>query len=169
MLKEYLKEKIPIEKVRENKSLRILGNLINDPNLWHLNRRSVASAFFIGIFCAFIPVPFQMVIAAALAIPVRANLPLSVGLVWITNPLTMPPIFLFTYYVGRYLLNLPLDNLSFEWSSQWFLTNLWPFLLGCFVVGALIATVSYFVIHIVWRWQIRRNWRIRRTHRVSKL
>ena len=81
------------ERIRGDKSLRFLGKLIHEPNLWHLNRRSVARAMAVGLFAAFIPLPMQMLLAASLAIPVRGNLPISIGLVWLTNPITMPPVF----------------------------------------------------------------------------
>jgi uncharacterized protein (DUF2062 family) len=52
----------------------------------------------VGLFCAFIPVPFQMLLAAPSAIIFSANLPVSIALVWITNPITMPPIFFFLIF-----------------------------------------------------------------------
>jgi uncharacterized protein (DUF2062 family) len=79
--------------IKGHKNLSFLGEKLHDPNLWHLNRRSVSAAFAIGLFAAWIPTPGQMVIAAIIALYFRANLPISVALVWITNPLTMPPMF----------------------------------------------------------------------------
>ena len=56
------------ERLREIRSLGGMGQLFTDPNLWHLNRRSLSGAAFIGIFCAFMPIPLQMVVAAILAL-----------------------------------------------------------------------------------------------------
>lgn len=67
-----------------------MAPLIADPGLWQLTRRSVANAFSVGLFCAMLPIPCQMVAAALGARLTRCNLALAVGLVWITNPLTMP-------------------------------------------------------------------------------
>ena len=100
--------------IREHKSLRFLGTLLHDPNLWHLNRHSVARAMAVGIFAAFIPMPFQMLLAAFLAINVRSNMPISVGLVWLTNPITMPPVFYCTYQLGAWLMNVPARTLPDE-------------------------------------------------------
>ena len=45
-------------------SLRWINIISHDPNLLHLNRHSVSLAVFIGIFCAFVPLPGQTIIAA---------------------------------------------------------------------------------------------------------
>ena len=108
MPKKFIKRHAPDkEAIRDHKYMRIFGKLLYDPNLWHLNRRSVSGAFAVGLFWAFIPIPFQMVTAAATAIPARVNLPISVALVWITNPITMPPMFYSTYRVGTWILDEP--------------------------------------------------------------
>lgn len=60
-----------------------------------------------------------MLLAAAVAIPLRVNLPLSVALVWLTNPLTMPPIFYGTYLVGVAVLGHEKQEFAFEPTWQW--------------------------------------------------
>ena len=81
-----------------------------------MNRRSVSVACAIGLFCAFIPIPFQMILAAGLAIIVRCNLPIAVALVWITNPITMPPLFFLAYKMGAFLTDVHLGPFEFELS-----------------------------------------------------
>ena len=107
------------DRIKDNKSLRFLGSLIHDPNLWHLNRHSVSRAMAIGLFWAMIPMPLQMLAAAASAITGRANLPISIGLVWLTNPITMPPVFYCSYKFGAWLMNTPTlqmpDHITISW------------------------------------------------------
>ena len=107
--------------IREHKSLRFLGTLLHDPNLWHLNRHSVARAMAVGLFAAFLPIPLQMLLAAILAIIVRGNMPIAVSLVWLTNPITMPAVFFCTYQTGAWLMDVPArhlpDELTWEWIS----------------------------------------------------
>ena len=50
--------------IKQHKNLQFLGDKLHDPNLWHLNRRSASMAFVVGLFCAWIPTPGQMAIAA---------------------------------------------------------------------------------------------------------
>ena len=65
MPKDFIKKYMPDpNSIKNNKSLRFLGPLIHDPNLWHLNRHSVSKAFALGLFWGCIPMPFQMVAAA---------------------------------------------------------------------------------------------------------
>ena len=155
--------------IKTNKHLQIFGDLLHNPNLWHLNRRSVAKAFAVGLFFAFIPVPFQMVLAAGLAIMVHANLPISVALVWITNPLTMPAIFYFCYIVGAWILEEPEQEFAFEASWQWFIESLSTigpaFILGCGVSATLFAILGYLSIHGLWRHSVAKEWKKRKAQR----
>ena len=58
MPKKTIKRMMPDHQtIKENKYLKIFGNLLHNANLWHLNRHSVAKAFAVGLFFAFIPVP----------------------------------------------------------------------------------------------------------------
>ena len=63
--------------------------------------QAIALGAAIGVFVAFTPsIGFQTVIALILATLLNANRPAAMALVWITNPLTIPPCFLLTYCVG---------------------------------------------------------------------
>src|SRR5581483_7379055 len=64
------------ESIGRNRLLRLFGNTLHHPGLWHLNRRSVAGAVSVGLFAGLIPGPFQMIGAALLAVVLRVNLPL---------------------------------------------------------------------------------------------
>ncbi len=123
----------------------------------------------VGLFSAFVPIPLQMLLAATLAIPVRANLPISVGLVWLTNPITMPPVFYCTYKLGAWILQVPPRSLPETMSLDWVteqLSSLWqPLLLGSLVSGVVLAILAYFGTMIYWRWWIRHNWRKRQERR----
>ncbi|WP_022944517.1 DUF2062 domain-containing protein [Pseudoalteromonas ruthenica] len=154
-------------KIKQQKSLRIFGRFLHDANLWHLNRRSARGAFSVGLFFAFIPVPFQMILAAAVAIPLRVNLPLSIALVWITNPLTMPPIFYFSYLVGTWILGHQEQAFYFEASWQWLsdsLTTIGPaFLVGSLVCGTVAALISFIVVDFLWCRGVKKAWQARNT------
>ncbi|MBI3900208.1 MAG: DUF2062 domain-containing protein [Gammaproteobacteria bacterium] len=166
LIRRYLPD---IDRVRNHKHLQFFGRLLHDPNLWHLNRHSVASAFAIGLFWAFIPMPLQSVPAAAFAILFRANLAIAVALVWITNPLTLAPVFYFCYTLGAYLLNTPHQDIAisptWEWLSGEFLRVWQPFVLGSVVVSSSLAVLGYYGIHWLWRWQVGRDWDRRRSQR----
>ena len=157
--------------LKDNKLLQIFGKHILAPNLWHLNKRSVSGAFSVGLFCAFIPVPFQMILAAAAALIGKVNLPVSAALVWITNPFTMPPIFYFCYKVGTWVLDTPITDIEFTLSIDWLqneLAVIWqPFLLGCFITAVVAAIAGNIVVRIIWRYLVLQNWRKRKDNRLT--
>lgn len=166
MPKKLIKKYMPDHhKIKEHKHLKIFGKLLHDGNLWHFNRRSVSGAFAVGLFCAFIPLPFQMVFAAAMAIMARVNLPISVSLVWLTNPLTMPPIFYSAYKIGAFVLGQKAISSDYHMTTAWFSEQLhviWqPFLLGCLISGIISAFLAYAIIRLLWRLHIVRHMKAR--------
>jgi uncharacterized protein (DUF2062 family) len=173
MPRQFLKRYSPSPKtIRENKALSFLGEDIHRPNLWHMNRTSVSKAFAIGLFCAWLPIPLQTVIAALLAIYYRAHLPLSVVLVFITNPLTIPPMFYFAYKLGSVMLGMQLESVAMDLSWTWLTSTLgqiWqPLLFGCLLLGILSSAIGYFAINTLWRKNIRARWKLRRQKREAK-
>jgi uncharacterized protein (DUF2062 family) len=166
LIKQYMPDD---ETIRNHQHLKMFGELLHDPNLWHLNRRSVSGAFAIGLFWTFIPIPFQMVFAAATAIFARANLPISVALVWISNPITIPPIFYATYLVGTWILNEPAQEIEFELSWEWMsssLGSIWePLFLGSLFVAIVASILGYLTMRGMWRWHLITRLRERRQKR----
>jgi uncharacterized protein (DUF2062 family) len=170
MPKNRIKKLLPHpSKITKSGSLTVFGDVIHDPNLWHINRQSVSRAFFIGIFCAFLPFPGQTVIAVLLAMLVHANLPISVILIWVSNPITIPPMFYSTYKLGTWLLQIPETSFTIELSWQW-LTNefalIWqPLLLGSMVCGVLFGAIGYYCMLGFWRWSVIKRWEERKKQR----
>lgn len=121
---------------------------------WAGDRMSFARAGFIGSFSMMLPIPFQMVLGSILAYYLRANIPLATALAWVTNPLTMWPIWYGGYVFGTWLLGTP--DISFMsgqiplGSQQWFdeiFPHIWqPFFLGNIILGIIIGTIMYVTI-----------------------
>ncbi len=154
------------EKIKAIKSLEFLGDKLHRPNLWHLNRRSVSMAFAIGFWAMYTPpLPWQMVIAGVLAVWFNANLPISVALVWITNPVTWIPLYYAAYKVGAFALGQ--GSFQFEQFSQLFsIEKVWelgaPLLLGCFILMNTGAALGYFGIQFLWRRSVQHRLTLRK-------
>ncbi len=159
-LRKYLPTR---EQLRETKSLRFLGEMIFEPNLWHFNRHSVSNAALIGLFCCFLPIPFQMIPCVLLCVLARCNVPLAIALVWTSNPVTMPPMMYFAYKVGAALLGQSSQIVSIDLSLEWLSAQLavvWqPLLLGSLVCGIASGIVGFIVVRLYWRWRVSRHWK----------
>ncbi len=164
-VKKWLKQIAPDRQaIHENRYLCIFGSLLQDPNLWHINRRSAAGAFAVGLFVMYLPPVGQMLIAAAIAIALRVNLPISVALVWLSNPVTIPPMFYFAYVVGSWILGIPAHGFDMEFwmeSRNW-LGILAPLMLGSLVCGTLCSATGYLAVQGIWRWNLIRQIKRRR-------
>ncbi len=173
MPRKFLKRYSPSAKsIRENRALRMLGEDLHKPSLWLLNRNSVARAFAIGLFCTWIPFPLQTVLAALLAIYYRAHLPLSVALVFITNPITITPMFYFAYKLGSVMLGMELQVVNVDLSWHLFssiIGQIWqPLLFGCLILAIVSSAVGYFTINTLWRKGVKNRWKERSHRRIKK-
>jgi uncharacterized protein (DUF2062 family) len=170
MPKKFINKFLPDHKtIREQKFLKLFGSMFQDPNLWHLNRHSASGAFGIGLFFAFWPVPFQMWLSAFAAIPLRVNLPLSIATVWLTNPLTMPPIFYGAYKVGAWVLGTDVREFEFQLSWEWLMGSVKTigpaFLLGCMICSVVFGSLGYATMSFLWRRSVIKSWQARRAKR----
>lgn len=130
-------------------------HLSHDQRIWGISRRAVVPAFALGLFVSWLPFPSHMLAAALTALAFRINIPVATAVVWVSNPLTMAPMYYFAYQVGLTVLGTPARDFSFEISLDW-LTNtfvtIWqPLLLGCLILGAATAVIGYVVLDVVWR------------------
>ena len=166
-LRGFFKRVLPEHhKFQQHEQLGFLGDILHDPNIFHLNRHSAAGGVAIGLFLAFLPSPGQMLLAALLAIYFRVNLPLAVVFVWLSNPITIPPLFYLSYKTGALMLQEPAKELIFQLSFEWFseiIVDIWDeLLLGSLTLGGLAALTGYFTVRLVWRMAIVRKWEERK-------
>jgi uncharacterized protein (DUF2062 family) len=187
MPKQLLNRFLPTpEAVAKMPGIKYLGSHILAPQLWYINRRSISSAVFWGLLCAFFPVPMQMLVAAGVAIILGVNLPICVMMVWISNPLTIPPILVSAYWLGAHLLGEPMLSGQhilqlFSQLINWIIGNgqnpfqqemhslLWPLIVGLLIEALLVSTIASISVRIIWRHYVIKKWRQRCQHHSKKL
>lgn len=117
-------------------------------------------AFAVGLTLMWLPLPLQTFLAALTALQVRANVPLSAALVWITNPITIPPMYFAAYQLGLLILGQSAPEMdTWHWDNlDEILRTLWkPLFLGCGVMAAISAVVGYFAVNALWRFSVLRK------------
>ncbi len=174
MPRKHFRKYLPSHaRIREHPHLGRLGTLLDHPNLWHLNRRSVAGGVAVGMFAGLIPGPVQMVSAALLAIPLRVNLPVAMATTWYTNPLTIGPLYVIAYAIGSLFVDgggsfasAPDFDLSHFGKyalavARWTLGLGKPLGIGLAILALLLALVGWFAVWYGWRWYVVAAWRRR--------
>ena len=166
-LRSFLKRFAPKrQQIEKHRHLQVLGYILHEPNIFHLTRRSAAGGVAVGLFLAFIPLPGQMLLAVLLSLLFRVNMPLAIACVWLSNPVTIAPLFFLAHKTGGWLLNAPVKQVQFEPSMGWLaetLAEIWqPLLLGSLTLGTLAALAGYTLIRLLWRLSIVRQWEERK-------
>lgn len=180
MPRKYFRKYLPdAASVRANRWVAKFGTLLHHPNLWHLNRDSVAGAVAIGLFAGLVPGPLQMLTAALLAIPLRRNLPVALLVTFYTNPFTIVPLYVLAYAYGTLLLagnhgEAQLVPFEMDWSDwlgslrgsfEWMLSLGRPLALGLVALALTLAALGYAAVQVAWRAYVVLAWRARARRR----
>ena len=165
------------EELEQYRLLRPVAHLLLQPALWRFTRRSVPRAVGLGLLVGiFVMIPVvQPLTAAMLAIPLRANVPLTAGTTLLSNPVTTPLIAIASLWVGSRLFGLHADPGSVmemlrqdtpiaEW-WRWLLSDAAPALLaGLSVISIAAGLIGWALSGLLWRLWIARKWRSRGHH-----
>ena len=106
MLREWFQKKVPnqtqvIDGLRARMGNHVIvEKMLNEPELWQLERRTVAGGVAVGLFVSWLPMPLQTVLAVCLSALMRVHVPVSMAMVWFTNPLTIVPALYAAWFVG---------------------------------------------------------------------
>jgi len=134
-------------------------HLLHDDLLSVIRRKTVVPAVALGTFIAFLPIPGHVLVAALASVWLRCNIPVAALTTFIVNPITIGPLYLFTYLVGATLLGheaVPFNIvLSIDWLRTTFVSIWQPLLLGCVLVGSIASLISYALLDVVWRLSLR--------------
>jgi uncharacterized protein (DUF2062 family) len=180
MPRKYFRKYLPTHaSIHEHRWLGRFGRFLEHPNLWHLNRHSVAGGVALGMFAGLVPGPLQMLTALLLAIPLHVNLPVALLTTLYTNPLTIVPLYVLAYEYGRLLIGgsheaAAVKTFEMDWLHlfdsmralfDWMLSLGKPLAVGLLALALTLAAIGYFAVKLAWRLQVTLAWRARRIRR----
>jgi len=146
------------EDMAENRFLQPISHRFLSPELWRFTRRSVPRGVALGLFAAFIVPLGQIFLAAFLALPARANVPLAAIVTFVTNPFTLPFWLVFANRTGSFLLDIDraVGGSAGDFAQDQGALARWLEVGGVtafgFVVLALVsAAVGYLIASFVWQ------------------
>ena len=132
--------------------------------LWRFTRRSVPRGVALGLLVGIL-LPFaQIVFAAILSLPSRANVPIAAMTTFVTNPFTTPFIWAASYQLGSGLLHIDNETggaidrlfaLTDIWSAiEWLTAEGKSLAFGLVIVATVSASLGYLLAGFGWRWWI---------------
>lgn len=161
-LHERMGIKLPSrDEMGKNRFIKPFAARVLRPDLWRFTRRSVPRGIALGMLAGFwVPVG-QVFVAAFLALPVRANVPIAAVTTFITNPLTYPFWVVIANKLGRFILRLDALTVGAPLNTQvesefgmwlsWFLREAGVTAFGMVVLGILFASAGYLLAGFAWR------------------
>ncbi|MGZ2411409.1 uncharacterized protein ACUXST_000806 [Sphingomonas sp. F9_3S_D5_B_2] len=175
----WVRRHIPTrDSIHRYRLLRPFAKQLSQPALWRMTHRSVPRAVALGLGVGVI-IPFMhTIIAAVLAIPLRANVAIAAAFTLVVNPITIPAMYYAAYRIGSWELHHDADLVSpaaaQRFSSElsrflfWIHQASGPIAVGILTMAAAAAVTGYLLSAVAWRWWLRSKWRQRRQVRLNR-
>ena len=175
----WFKRHIPTrESIQRNRLLKPFARQLGQPALWHMTHRSVPRAVALGLGIGVIIPFFHTVIAAILAIPLRANVAIAAAFTLVVNPLTIPPMYYAAYRIGSWELHHDATLVNPATAARvsgelgrflfWIHEASGPIALGILTIAVTVAAIGYLAAALVWRSWLESKWRARRHAREAE-
>ena len=123
------------------------------------NRKMISRGVLIGLFIAFIPMPMQMAAVVALTPFIRFNVPIAIAMCWLSNPVTMPPMYYMEYLTGSYFLGMEPEPV--EMTLDWFSNNISKIFIPLYVGTAFYSIFGsiggYFLVNWLWKLSVHKE------------
>lgn len=159
------------EEMADSRWLAPIAHRFLNPELWRFTRRSVPRGVALGVFAGFIIPVGQIFLAAFLALPARANVPLSALVTFVTNPFTFPFWAVVANRLGAFILKV--DSATTGGAAQSEIeSGRWVWLIelfegagvtvlvtvfGFIVLAIVGAAIGYLLASLVWRIMVMRK------------
>ncbi len=169
--KNWIKARLPRmprrDEMERNRWLAPIAHRFARSDLWRFTRRSVPRGVALGMFAAFIIPLGQIFLAAFLALPTRANVPVAALITFVTNPFTVPFWLFVANKVGAFVLKIDAATLgaasksvdSGFWSDfGWFLQTAGVTAFGFVVLSVVCSAIGYLVASFLWRFVVAHRW-----------
>jgi uncharacterized protein len=171
MALDWLKRHAPKrETILNYRFIRPFAPYFSHGALWHFNRRSVSRGIGLGLFFAFVMPVAQIIVAAIAAVPLRANLAVTVLMTAITNPVTVGLLAPLAHKIGKFVLGydtplqMPHHPEGMSWwawicdAKQWqafgdMLAGPWA--VGMLVIGVTSGVLGYAISNLLYASYLR--------------
>jgi uncharacterized protein (DUF2062 family) len=155
------------EQLQKSRLLRPVAHHILRSDLWRFNRRSVPRGVALGLFVGVMIPLAHFIVAAFLAVFIRANIPAAMLATFIGFPVFYVALVALAYKIGNFLLRVdamttiqPISNAMETTHTGHFLQNLTGAGLatafGLLLIATVVASLGYVITSVAWRVRVGR-------------
>jgi uncharacterized protein (DUF2062 family) len=155
------------EQLQKSRLLRPVAHHILRSDLWRFNRRSVPRGVALGLFVGVMIPLAHFIVAAFLAVFIRANIPAAMLATFIGFPVFYVALVALAYKIGNFLLRVdamttiqPISNTMETIQTGHLLQYLTGAGLttafGLFVIATVAASLGYVITSLAWRVRVGR-------------
>lgn len=127
------------------------ATLLDRAGCLHPDRRTLARGVAVGMFVGLSPtVGFQTLLMLIGCVALRANFPIAFLVSWVSNPLTMAPLYIGFNQIGKVVFHGATGTATLEGNTNGW-TEIGYLAFGSLVIALPLAIISYLLVLSIWR------------------